>query len=137
MPGRGGLAYQTPQSWADTNSTASHLVIIPILTPLEGVLDVGAVLVPALGAAREAVLLAREEAQERAGERYPQPELSVRVCTQHGHDDAHNIEGKVKCILSGFRRRGYSTTDRGGPSYRRWGWVHGTCCTRIRTPSAR
>lgn len=39
-----------------------------------------AVLVAALGAAREAVLLAREQPQEGTRERYPEPKLPVRVC---------------------------------------------------------
>lgn len=98
---------------------ASHLVINPALAPLEGVLDVRAILVPALGAAREAVLLAREEPQERAGERYPQPELPVRVCNTaktrpiasrgKGNKCCQSYMGILKTCLVGCLRR-----------YRRW-----------------
>lgn len=57
----------------------AHLVVRPVLGLLERVFDVRAVLVAALGAAREAVLLTGEQPQEGARERNPEPQLPVRV----------------------------------------------------------
>ena len=56
-----------------------HPVEGAISSFLGGPLDVFTVVVPALRAAAEAVLLARENAQQRASVRYSQPQLLVRV----------------------------------------------------------
>lgn len=62
-----------------TPSFSAHPVEGPISVLLGGPLDVLAVVVAALSAAAEAVLLARENAQQRASVRHTQPQLLVRV----------------------------------------------------------
>lgn len=58
------------------------------------------VLVAAIAAPREAVLLAREQPQEGARERYPEPKLVVRVCGgRDGRAGSGRGARKVKALL--------------------------------------